>query len=70
MRELKLKILGMTCEHCVRTVKNVLYSLEGVSEVEVSLQDQFARVVLEESVSFETLKTAVESFGYKVVDEV
>ena len=70
MREVKLKILGMTCEHCVRTVKNVLYSLEGVSEVEVSLQDQFARVVLEESVSFETLKTAVESFGYKVVDEV
>ncbi len=70
MRELKLKILGMTCEHCVRTVKNALYSVEGVSEVEVSLQDQFARVVLEESVSFETLKTAVESFGYKVVDEV
>jgi len=60
----------MTCEHCVRTVKNALYSVEGVSEVEVSLQDQFARVVLEESVSFETLKSAVESFGYKVVDEV
>ncbi len=70
MREVKLKILGMTCEHCVRTVKNALYSVEGVSEVEVSLQDQFARVVLEESVSFETLKSAVESFGYKVVDEV
>ncbi|WP_448584179.1 heavy-metal-associated domain-containing protein [Thermocrinis sp.] len=70
MKEVRLKILGMTCEHCVRTVKNALYSVEGVSEVEVSLQEQLAKVKLEEGVSFETLKSAVESFGYKVVDEV
>ncbi|WP_448588372.1 heavy-metal-associated domain-containing protein [Thermocrinis sp.] len=70
MKEIKLKVLGMTCEHCVKTVKNALYGVEGVSEVEVSLQEQTARVKLEESVSFETLRSAIESWGYRVVDEV
>jgi copper chaperone CopZ len=70
MKEIELKILGMTCEHCVRTVKNALYSVEGVSEVEVSLQGQSAKVKVEDHVSFESLKSAVESWGYKVVDEV
>jgi copper chaperone len=70
MKEIELKILGMTCEHCVRTVKNALYSVEGVSEVDVSLQGQSAKVKVEDHVSFESLKSAVESWGYKVVDEV
>ena len=70
MKEIKLNILGMTCEHCVRTVKNALYSVEGVSEVDVSLEEQTARVKVEEGVPFEKLKSAVESWGYKVVDEV
>ncbi len=70
MKEIELKILGMTCEHCVRTVKNALYGVEGVSEVDVSLHEQSARVKVEDHVSFESLKSAVESWGYKVVDEV
>ena len=70
MKEIELKILGMTCEHCVRIVKNALYSVEGVSEVEVSLHEKSARVKAEDHVSFESLRSAVESWGYKVVDEV
>jgi copper chaperone len=70
MKDIELKILGMTCEHCVRTVKNALYSVEGVSEVDVSLHEQRARVKAEDHVSFESLKSAVESWGYKVMDEV
>jgi copper chaperone CopZ len=70
VKEIGLKILGMTCGHCVRTVKNALYSVEGVSEVEVSLHEQSAKVKVEDNVSFENLKSAVESWGYKVVDEV
>jgi molybdopterin-guanine dinucleotide biosynthesis protein A len=53
-----------------KTVKNALYSVEGVSEVDVSLQGQSAKVKVEDQVSFESLKSAVESWGYKVVDEV
>jgi copper chaperone len=48
MKETELKILGMTCEHCVRTVKNALYNVEGVSEVDVSLHEQSAKVKAED----------------------
>ncbi|SHK55540.1 heavy-metal-associated domain-containing protein [Thermocrinis minervae] len=65
-----IKIEGMTCQHCVNTVKRALYSVEGVSHVEVSLEDKLAKVSLEKDVPFEELKKAVESFGYKVVGEV
>jgi len=68
MKEIELKIIGMTCEHCVRTVKSALYGVEGVSEVDVSLHEQRAKVKAEDHVSFESLKSAVESWGYKVVE--
>ncbi|RUM30874.1 MAG: copper-binding protein [Aquifex sp.] len=67
MEERELKIQGMTCQHCVNTVKKALSEVEGVSEVEVSLEEGKATVKLEKEVPFETLKKAVENWGYKVV---
>ncbi len=68
MKELELKIEGMTCEHCVRTVRNALSSVEGVSKVEVFLDEGKAIVELEKDVPFKDLKRAVEEWGYRVVD--
>ncbi len=41
--ELQLRIAGMTCEHCVKTVRRALESLPGVA-AEVSLAEGLARV--------------------------
>lgn len=68
MKELELKIGGMTCEHCVRTVTRALSSVRGVSKVEVSLEKGMARLELEEDVPLEELKRVVEEWGYRVVD--
>lgn len=68
MKDLELKIQGMTCEHCVRTVKNALESVEGVSKVEVYLDTGIAKVELDRDVPLADLKRAVEEWGYKVVD--
>ncbi|OZB37586.1 MAG: heavy metal-binding protein [Halothiobacillus sp. 15-55-196] len=38
MSEIKLKITGMTCEHCVRAVTKALKDVPGVTDVEVTLQ--------------------------------
>ncbi|MFN3598634.1 MAG: heavy-metal-associated domain-containing protein [Aquificaceae bacterium] len=65
-----IKIEGMTCMHCVETVKRALYSLEGVSYVEVSLEEGKAKVKLEKEIPFETFKSAIEEWGYKLVGEV
>jgi len=68
MEEREIKIQGMTCQHCVNTVKKALSEVEGVSEVEVFLEEGKAKVKLEKEVPFETLKSAVETWGYKVVE--
>ncbi|GAA0077232.1 heavy-metal-associated domain-containing protein [Clostridium weizhouense] len=61
----KILIEGMSCNHCVGHVKNALEGLDGVTSVEVSLQDKYALV--ETTVSDQVLKDAIEDEGYDVV---
>lgn len=68
MQEIDFKVAGMTCQGCVRSVRNVLQTLPGVAEVEVSLEDTRARVRYDESkVAPQQFKEVVEGAGYGVV---
>ena len=68
MKEFEVKVQGMTCDHCVRTVRNALLSIEGVSEVEVSLSTGVVRITAERDIDKNEIKRAVEEWGYKVLD--
>jgi copper chaperone CopZ len=59
-----LLISGMTCNGCVRHVDKALRSVAGVSAVEVSLPDQRAKIVHDESAPIASLIAAIESAGY------
>ena len=61
----KILIEGMKCEHCVGHVKNALEGLDGVTSVEVSLENNYA--IVETTNSNEELKEAIEEEGYDVV---
>ncbi len=65
-----IKVEGMTCHHCAETIKKAIYSIEGVSHVEVSLGEGKVQVHMEEEIPFHILKSAVEEWGYRVVGEV
>ena len=64
----KLTVEGMTCPHCVASVKR---SLESVDGVELAEPDLTSGIVTIHGDGFEisALKSAVESAGYKVIDE-
>jgi len=63
-----LKINGMTCMGCVRSVTNVLTQLPGVSNVTVSLEQGQATVEHDASKSdVAALKQAVIEAGYEAV---
>ncbi|MCX8163943.1 MAG: cation transporter [Aquificaceae bacterium] len=70
MAEKVFKVEGMTCKHCVNTVKRVLFALEGVSHVEVSLEEGKVYVRMEREVPFHIMKSALEEWGYRMVGEV
>ena len=60
---IKLKVSGMSCEHCVRAVNQALAAVEGVdSVIEVSLER--GEAVVEGTPELANLLAAVEEEGY------
>ena len=66
MKTVQLSIQGMSCGHCVMTLKKELSKLEGVTINTVEIGK--ANVVVDESkVTNQSLQHAVEEAGYSVV---
>ena len=63
-----LNIEGMSCGHCVRTVKAALSALDGVHSADVSLALGTAEVEHAEAVSAASLVAAVEEKGYTATE--
>ena len=60
-----LRIIGMTCNGCVRHVDKALRAVNGVSAVEVTLPDQ-ATIVHADTTPLPALTAAVVEAGYQV----
>lgn len=60
---LELEVAGMTCEHCVGTVKHALESVPGVKSARVSLPE--AKAWVEGSPNLQALLDAVAGEGYQ-----
>ena len=62
-----LKVKGMTCGGCVRSVKNVLQSIRGVTSAEVSLEKAQATVTYDPAkADVNRMREAVTDAGYQV----
>lgn len=61
-----VKIQGMSCQHCVASVKKALEALRGVSQVQVDLEKGEARFSLAEGASMEQVYRAIQEAGYQV----
>ncbi len=66
----EIKVAGMTCVTCVKTVMNSLRATDGVKGVEVNLAKETASVDYDPAVvDLADLEAAIEGAGYQVVDE-
>jgi len=64
--QIVIKIGGMHCAMCVKTVENALGKVAGVSAVNVNLANEKAYLELDnERFSIETARTVIESAGYQ-----
>ena len=64
--ETTITITGMTCDHCVRSVREELSQLEGVSDVDVDLASGRVRISADAPVDDAAVRAAVEEAGYGV----
>ncbi len=63
----KILIEGMSCEHCVKHVKEALSELSGVINVTVNLGTKTAILEAADDVNDEVIKSAIDDVGYEVV---
>lgn len=65
MESIELAVSGMSCGGCVNSVTRVLRGLDGVAEVDVSLERGAARVGYDPAkVQPAQMKAAVEGAGF------
>ncbi|WP_428833001.1 copper chaperone CopZ [Mammaliicoccus lentus] len=65
--EQRIKVEGMTCNHCKSSVEGALNQLDGVNNAAVNLEENNVQVAYEEGkVNFDQMKEAIEDQGYDV----
>ncbi len=68
MEKTKLKIGGMSCQHCVKTVTDALKELPGVRRAKVNLRKAEAVVHFDASrITTVNLTEAINAVGFEVL---
>ncbi|MBI1291219.1 heavy metal translocating P-type ATPase [bacterium] len=60
----RLRVTGMSCQHCVSAVRGALETVPGVHRVDVSLAEGVADIEVDESVTLEALRRSLEGEDY------
>ena len=67
MKQITIKVGGMTCDHCRRRVQEALMNVDGVKKAAVDLQKNEAVVEYDDfSTNVNALKKAIADAGYEV----
>jgi copper chaperone len=62
----KIKIEGMSCQHCVRAVTKALEGMEGVENVKVNLDKGEASFEERHPVDDQAIREALTRAGYSI----
>ncbi|GAA1077447.1 heavy-metal-associated domain-containing protein [Nocardiopsis composta] len=61
-----ITVTGMTCEHCVRSVKEEVSEIPGVTSVDVDLGSGRVDIASSGPIPQERLKAAIDEAGYEI----
>ena len=62
-----LKVKGMSCQHCVMSVKKTLNQLDGIQNVEIDLQKGEVRFDNTKAIAADRIAKAITDAGYEAV---
>jgi copper chaperone len=63
---MKVKIKGMSCQHCVKTVKKALEEIDGITNVAVDLATGEATFEETHTVEKDLVREKVKKAGYEL----
>jgi len=63
-----LNVEGMTCGHCVQTIKEAVNNLVGISKVEVDLENKQVAVEYDKAlVKLDSITDKIVEIGFEVI---
>ena len=62
-----LKVKGMSCQHCVMSVKKALGQMDGIQNVVVDLQKGEVHFENTKALASQKIEMAIKEAGYEVV---
>jgi copper chaperone len=70
MQVLKIKVMGMSCDHCVQTIQKAVGDIPGVQQVNVDLGNKEVTVAIDEhQTKLEAITSKIVEVGFEVVEE-
>lgn len=67
MTRKKFKIEGMSCGNCIKHIKDALTEdIQGIKVIEVNLENKYATIEVDDSISDEQIKAVIADLGYTV----
>lgn len=68
MQEHFIRIDGMTCNHCVKNVTELLSALPGITEVNVTLEPGGATLRSSEPLNKDLIRNTLDDAGFDLVE--
>ena len=69
MKELIIKVNGMTCGGCENRVQNVLKTIDGIQNVIASHKNGTVTITSKNDVSLDIIKEKIEDIGFEVKED-
>jgi len=67
MKKITLEVNGMTCDHCVQTIKGALNKVIGLNLIEINLDKSQVKVEFDESqTNIQILSGEIVALGFEV----
>lgn len=67
MKEIVIKVNGMSCNHCKNAVEKALKTDKGIKDAVVNLLEKNVKIVMEDTVDINSLYAIIEDAGYEPV---
>ena len=70
MESLKIKVMGMSCDHCTQTIMRSVGAILGVQQVMVNLEKKEVRVDIDENqTNLMAITSKIVEVGFEMMDE-
>ena len=61
----EIAVKGMTCNHCLATIKRTVLNIKNVKNVEIDLKSG-KTIITGEDIDIKNIKNSIKELGYKV----